>query len=100
PAPPGAPAAAGAPARAGVADTGGGLGTPLLIGKQVVAPRLARDRRQRAERVLAAADARGRAAIGVADQDPSGLVDRGIHEVEQVAALVRAAAHPDAAALH
>ena len=43
---------------------------------------------------------RARAAIVIADQDAAALVHIHAHKVEHVAADVRAAAEPDAAALH
>ena len=66
---------------------------------------LARDGRQRgvgiAGRVPWRQDAfAARAAIGIRDQDTALVIDLDIHEIEQISADVRAAAEPDASALH
>src|SRR6266516_1275838 len=76
------------------------LWTCVVGGEETRSGRLPRDRREGGVAVRAAAQAAAGAAVGVGHEDVAGLLDRRIHEVEQVAALVRATAHPDAAALH
>src|SRR3954447_2402406 len=67
---------------------------------QRVAARLVRDGGVRGVVGRATGRARPGAPVGEADDDVARLVDLRVHEVEQVAAVVRAAGAPDAALLH
>src|ERR1700737_3165059 len=73
----------------------------VVGGEQAAAAGLAGDGGERIERVhRGILHAGAGASIGVADQHATVTVDRHVVEVEKVAALVAAAAVPDAAALH